>query len=169
MRVLSLAIVATLLIQKSFGQDKIITHANDTINCKVIETQEISIKYKYPNEDVINSISNNVVHKIIFSSGREQIISEKIVINGEKDWEKVQITNLESEIIGLKKIKTFAEKAKGTTWTNQGKLEKKVMTRIKKDAAKAGCHIVLILTENGKSGGFYSSATSSMTAIGYSY
>jgi len=37
---------------------------------------------------VNQSIGNNCVKEIVFSSGRIQEISEKIVIKGEEDWEK---------------------------------------------------------------------------------
>jgi hypothetical protein len=170
MKSLILTISMILLGLLGFGQDMIITHADESISCTVIELSDASTKFKYPNEDVIVSLSNNIIHKIIFSSGREKLVSEKIVINGVEDWKKVQITNSESEVIGLKKVDTFSKRAQGSSWTNQGKLDEKVMIRIKKDAAAAGCHMVLILARDGKSGGGpYSYANSSMTAIGYSY
>jgi len=170
MKLLSWVFLMMLLAQEGFGQDKIITHTDDVIDCKVVETSETGVKFKYPNEDVVASLSNNIVHKIIFSSGREQVISERVVVTGVEDWEKVQVTNSESEVAGLRRVATFAERAQGSSWTNEGKLEQKVLSRIKKDAAAKGCHMLLILTTKGKSGGGpYSYANSSMTAVGYSY
>ncbi|MFT3884854.1 MAG: hypothetical protein QM724_05315 [Flavobacteriales bacterium] len=165
------AIGLMFLAQVSFGQDRIITHANDTIHCKMIEVQEGGVKFKYPNEEALTSISKNVVHKVIFSSGREQVISEKVIVKDENDWEKVQITNLESDVVGLKRVQTFTEKAKSATaMTSQGKVEKRTIEKLKKAAAKAGCHVVLIMTTSGRSGGFGGQvATSSMTGVGYSY
>ena len=44
----------SLTVALAYSQDKIITHKQDTINCKIIETQESNIKYKFPNEDAVN-------------------------------------------------------------------------------------------------------------------
>ena len=162
-------VAKTAAIHTELKQDKIITHKQDTIICHITESQEMIIKYRYPNEESINSITKNSVRKVLFASGRVQSISEKVIVNGENDWEKVQITNLESDIVGLAKVKTFSEKALGFTASTQGRVEQRATEKLKRDAAKAGCHILLILTTTGKSATFFSSATSSITAIGYKY
>ncbi len=56
-----------------------------------------------------------------------QKFSKRIVINGEQDWEKVQITTLESDIKGLVKGEEMMAKASsGWTTTGQGKMQKKL-------------------------------------------
>lgn len=155
-----------------YSQDIIITHNQDTIGCKVIEVQEVSIKFKYPKEEVVTSFSNNTIAKIIFASGREQIISEKVIINGEKDWEKVQVTNNESEIIGLVRIGEIDAKASGGfTFSNVGKMQKKALKQLKEEAADKGAHIVLILLQTTKNGsyGISGSPKASFRGVAYGY
>lgn len=172
MKVSIIATVLLLLGVKSFSQDKIITHNRDTIICKVIETQEVSIKYKYPNEETINSISKNIVYKILFATGREQIISEKVIISGKKDWEKVQVTNNESEVAGLVKLGEINAKANsGWSMTNAGKMQKKALEKLKEEAAEKGAHIILILTQTSQNGsyGLSGGTKASFSGVAYGY
>ena len=154
------------------AQDKIVTHYGETIGCKVTELTDNSIKYKFEGEDITNNISKNLVEEIKFSTGRTQKITDKIVINGESDWKKVQITNLESDIDGLKKKGEYMAKASsGWSTTGEGKMQAQAMEKLKKIAAKNGAHMVLILTTTSKGGGFGFSggAKASVTGIAYGY
>ncbi|WP_221390165.1 hypothetical protein [Dyadobacter sp. NIV53] len=172
MKKLIIAIALVFIGIESYSQDKIITHNQDTINCKVIETQETSVKYKYLNEDAINSISKNTVYKILFASGREQIISEKVIINSENDWSKVQITNNESEVAGLLKLGEIHAKANsGWSMTNAGKMQTKALKKLKQEAAEKGAHLVLILTQTSKNGsyGMSGGTKASFTGVAYGY
>lgn len=162
------------LAQTAFAtaQDKITTHSGETIICKVTEITDKTIKYKFEGEDLTNNISNNLVEDIKFSSGRSQRITEKINITSESDWEKVQITNLESDINGLKKKGEYMAKASsGWSTTGEGKMQAKAMEKLKKMASKNGAHIVLILTTTSKGGSFGLSggAKSSVTGVAYGY
>ena len=161
--------IAIFFIAKMSAQDKIFTHSGDTLMVSIKEIGHNNIKFIYPAEQITNTISKNVISSIEFENGRKQIISDKIIINGKKDWEKVIVTNLESDIEGLTKVGSFKAKAKGTTFTSQGRVESRAMDKLKKESAEKGCHILLILTTTGKSGSPYSSASSSLTAIGYKY
>jgi hypothetical protein len=169
MKRILILIILTILFNSIHAQDKIVKLNGDTITCRVSEITDDNIKYRYEGEDVLNNISKNIVKQIVFNSGRVQEFSKRIIINGVDDWQKVQITNLESDIEGLTKHKILTKKAKGTTFTSQGKVERRVMDKIKKEAAANGCHIVLILTTTGKSGTPYSSASSSISVIAYKY
>ncbi|QKJ63345.1 hypothetical protein [Flavobacterium sp. M31R6] len=167
-------VVLVLLAQSIFvsAQDKILTHTGETIVCKVTELTDGSIKYKFEGEELINNISKNLVNEINFASGRTQKISEKVVINGESDWKKVQITNLESDIDGLKKKGEYMAKASsGWSTTGEGKMQAQAMEKLKKLAAKNGAHIVLILTITSKGGsfGFSGGTKASVTGVAYGY
>lgn len=168
--ILLFAFLANMLIVSA--QDKITTHTGENITCKVTEVAENTIKYKFEGEDMINNISKNLVEEIVFSSGRTQKITDKIIINSESDWEKVQITNLESDTNGLKKKGEYMAKASsGWSTTGEGKMQAKAMEKLKKLAAKNGAHIVLILTTTSKGGSFGISggAKSSVTGVAYGY
>ena len=157
---------------KSYPQDKIFTHRGDTLTCKVTEMGEKFIKYQFVGEDLLNSISNNRVSKVVFGSGRIQEVSEKIIISSVEDWKKVQITNLESDVQGLKRVREIMAKASsGWSFTNQGKMEAEAMDKLKQQAAASGCHIVLILTTTGQGGhsGFSGGAKASVTGVAYKY
>ncbi|WP_367916044.1 hypothetical protein [Leadbetterella sp. DM7] len=159
----------------AFSQDIIRTHKGETIEGKVTEMGDRTIKFKYSGEDMINSLSKNLVSEIKFESGRTQKVSEKIEINGEQDWEKVIITNLESDVAGLTRVGEIMAKAQNN-WsytTNVGKLEKKAMDKLKRDAAKQGCHAILILTTTSKAGNnretLSGAPKASVTGVMYKY
>lgn len=65
----------------------------------------------------------------------------------------------------------MAKASSGWSTTNQGKMEKKAMEKLKKEAAAKGCHIVLLLTTTGKGGhyGISGGAKASVTGVAYKY
>ena len=130
----------------AYSQDVIYPHKGDAITCSVIEMGDKSIRYKYEGEDLVNSISKNLVSQIKFSNGRTQNITEKVIVSSESDWEKVVITNIESDVEGLTRVgELMAKASSGWSTTNQGKMEKKAMDKLRKEAAEKGCHIVLLV------------------------
>lgn len=164
-----LSILGCLIAVSSYSQDKLYTHKGDTLNVYIKEVNENSIKFIYPSEQSTNTLSKNAIEKIQYESGRVEKISEKIVISSKKDWEKVVVTNLESDVQGLTKGEELKAKAKGSTFTSQGSVEARAFDKLKKEAAEKGYHTLLILTTTGKSGSPYSSASSSIRAVGYKY
>lgn len=169
MKKLLLSTLGCLLTVYSYSQDKLYTHKGDTLRVYIKEVNENSIKFTYPNEQSVNTLSKNTTEKIEYESGRIELLSTKIVINNKQDWQKVKITNLESEVQGLTRGSELKAKAKGSTMTSQGKVEARAFDKLKKEAAENGYHTLLILTTTGKSGSPYSSASSSLTAVGYKY
>ncbi len=154
------------------AQDKIFTHKGDSIVCTITEVGDKTIKYKHTGEELVNTISKNIVSQLLFNNGRKQVISEKIVITNKMDWEKVIITKVESDVDGLTRVGEIMAKANsGWSTTNQGKMEMKAMEKLKKEAASKGCHIVLLLTTTGKGGhyGISGGTKASVTGIAYKY
>ncbi|WP_144603825.1 hypothetical protein [Algoriphagus algorifonticola] len=144
MKLISILLGVLFSTTATFAQDKIVKHTGDIISCKVTEILENSIKYKYEGEELITSISFSQVDKILFSSGRIQKISEKIVIIGEEDWEKVSITNIPEEVLGLVKKGEVSGKATGA-WgaaSNAEKVYAKALEKLKREAAKKGAHLI---------------------------
>lgn len=172
MKQILVLLVLTISINTLYGQDKIVKLSGDTIKCRVKEITDDNIKYSYEGEDLLNNISKNVVKEIIFKSGRIQKFSERVVINGEEDWEKVKISTLESDIEGLVRgEEMMAKAASGWSTTGQGKMQKKAMDKLKKQAAAKGYHIVLLITTTGKGGhyGISGGTKASVTGVGYKY
>ena len=163
---------SSILSQPTLDFDNIIMHDGNVIKGTVTEINDGYVKFKYSNEDLINSISKNTINEIIFKSRRTQKITEKILVNSADDWKKVQVTNLESDIKGLKKYGELRAKASsGWTFTNLGKVEAKTMVKIKQQAASKGCHIVLLLTTTGRNGtyGISGGTKASITVVAYKY
>ena len=157
-------------------QDIMYTHKGGEIKCKIIEMGEKTIRYQYEGEDLINTISKNLVSQIKFVSGRVEKVTDKIIVRGEQDWQKVVITNLESDIQGLTRVgESMAKANSGWNTTNQGKMEKAAMDKLKKEAAAKGCHVILILSTTGKAGTYeygnvWSGGTkASVTGVFYKY
>lgn len=172
MRKFLFIIMLTVTIGSLNAQDRIDKLNGDTITCKVSEITDDNIKFKYEGEDLINNISKNIVQEILFNSGRVQEFSKRIVINGEQDWQKVQITTLESDIEGLVRGEEMMAKASsGWSTTGQGKMQKKAMDKMKKQAAAKGYHIVLLITTTSKGGhgGMSGGTKASVTGVGYKY
>ena len=138
---------------------------------KVSEVTELSIKFCYEGEDVMNTIGRAAISEVRFSSGRVQQMSQKIFINSEKDWEKVRIVNDKNEVLGLKSLGQVEKHSTGT-WsfsTTAGHFSEKTMKKIRKEAAARGGCIVLLMSQQSQSGGLFQSGHASMTGEIYTY
>lgn len=167
-----LFLVTFFISSIAFCQDIIKTHKDEVIKGKVIEVSDKEVKFQYEGESMMNTLSKNLVSEIDFESGRNQKISDKVIINDEKDWEKVIITNLESDVNGLTRGEEIMAKASsGWSTTGEGKMQKLAMDKLKKEAAKKGYHVVLILTSTSKGGsyGISGGTKASVTGVGYKY
>ena len=166
MKKLLLTLVMILNIAVLFSQDRIVKLNTEEISCKIIEVNGTYIKYSYPNEDLVNTISKNIVKELILASGRVQQISEEILISGELDWEKVTITNQITDIEGLVRGKELVTKA-SSGFSAQSKTLAKAREKMKKLAARGGYHVVYISTTTGTKAGHGSK--SSISGFGYKY
>ena len=84
--------------------DKIYKHSGEVVEGKVKRVEEYTIVFVYDGEEAENTIGKYAIERIVYgSSGREEEVTEKIVINSEKDWEKVVILEDKAYIAGLKK------------------------------------------------------------------
>ena len=116
------------------------------------------------------------VEKIVFSSGRVQQVSEKIVINGKDDWEKVAITSLESDIKGLVRKGEVKGSKTGSSLSNTAKVQEKAEREMKEEAAEMGAHVIFIKNYQVRDAGgmnaitgFGHNAKASVSGIAYGY
>ncbi len=129
------------------AQDKIIKRNGDTLNVKIVHSTPDMVEFTYPNETATNSEYKNSLIKIIYSSGRIEDCGEVkklAVVNGEKDWEKVEITTNADDVRGLTKL---GEVSGTSLWGGdyaQGLADKGARKNLKKNAAKLGASIVLL-------------------------
>jgi hypothetical protein len=151
-RTILISATTMLLVFSATAQDKIIMRSGDTLKVQITKTTPDFVEFTYPKETLVNTEYKNTIVKIIYSSGREEVCSEKTQlqkINGVDDWEKVVITYTESDVKGLSKVgqitKTSGLGGGGIMSTTLG--YKDALKKIKKEAAKQGACIVWI-TDN---------------------
>lgn len=139
---------------------------------------ETAVQYNYYGENISISTSKTRLEKIITSSGRVIIFentSKKKTVFTAADWEKVEITNVESEVEGLIRIANVSGKAKGlTSFSSLEKLQNRAMTKMRMQAAFLGCDVIFMLNQTNtdrRFGSEYSpgqSASSTLSGTAYS-
>ena len=154
-----------------FAQDEVVFHNGQVAKGKVSEVTDLYIKFKYDGEDVDNTIGRAAIAEVRFSSGRIQQMSQKVMVNSADDWENVRIVTDKNEVMGLKSLGQIEKHSSGT-WSfsiTAGHFSEKTMKKIRKEAAKRGGCIVLMLSQSSQSGGFFQDGHASMTGEIYTY
>lgn len=152
-------LICTLFVAltvSAFAQnDKILFHNGKTVEGKVLKVEEFLVIYKYAGEDAEQTVSKLAVAKITYASGREEEISDKIVINGKDDWEKVQLLLDKSQIVGLKKVGDVQGKTMGffSGYVSAAGADKRSVKKLLEAAAEKNCPFVYMTADkDAKSG-----------------
>jgi hypothetical protein len=127
---------------------------SEKLGVNVTEINESNIKYTYPDEFLSNTIAKVTVLKIHFKSGRIQEFSSNsslVKIKSCLDWKKIQVSKIESEVKGLRKVSLIGAKAKGSVYTSTSKLQDRAFNKIKIITAMLGGNIVYVLNQNTES------------------
>lgn len=128
--------------------DVITKHNGETVKGKVIKLEEYTIVFKYDGEDAENTISKYAVEKIVYGkSGRQEEMTDKIVISGEADWEKVVILEDKAYISGLKKVDEVRGKTGLVNFQTGNTGDKKAEKKLKMEAAKLGSQFILLTSD----------------------
>lgn len=128
--------------------DIITKHNGETVKGKVVKLEEYTIVFKYDGEDAENTISKYAVEKIVYGkSGRQEEMTDKIVINGEADWEKVVILEDKAYISGLKKVDEVRGKTGLVNFQTGNTGDKKAEKKLKMEAAKLGSQFILLTSD----------------------
>lgn len=166
---LSITLFSTVL---SFAQTDTIVINNDKISCVVSEITADAVKFKYPGEDMTNTVYKNTVQKVIFKSGRVQTFIEATSykkVDKVEDYENVTTTSIESETRGLFKLGDVSAKSKGTTTlSNQERVKARAFKKLKIQAAMLGANIILLhnqRSEGNKYGGYFQSGSTTETSL----
>lgn len=143
-------------------------HSGETLEVKIIKVNETTINFKYPGEDAEQTIGKYAVATITYgTSGRKEEISEKIIVSGKDDWEKVLILTDASEVLGLKKGEEIRGKTSGFySFNSAGSADKKATKKIKEEAAEAGAPFILMTADKADGFGVKQSIKKGIT---YSY
>lgn len=152
--------------------DKIFLHSGKVIEGKVVKVDDFEVIFKYDGEDAEQTLGKRAIEKIQYSSGRIEQVSDKIVINGKDDWEKVEILIDKSEIVGLKKVGEV--KGKNFAAYSGARADKKANRKLLEAAAEMGCPFVYMTadTQTSTRGGWGWGAGSSQSlkkGIAYTY
>lgn len=153
--------------------DKIFKHSDEIVEGKVIRLEEYTIVFKYDGEDAENTIGKYAVQKIIYGkTKRQEDVTEKIIINGEDDWEKVVILEDKGYIAGLKKGEEVRGKTGLINYHTGNSGDKKAEMKLKKAAAAIGCPFILMTADKTTVGANSNSLGGSQAikkGIGYKY
>lgn len=156
----------------AFAQTDTLMINNEKIACTVSEVTADAVKFKYPGEDMVNTVYKNTVQKVIFKSGRVQTFIEATSykkVDNIDDFENVTTTSIESETKGLYKLGDVSAKAKGTTTlSNQERVKARAFKKLKIQAAMMGGNIVLLhnqRSEGNRYGGYFQSGSTTETSL----
>jgi hypothetical protein len=141
-------ILFTVLSLNSYAQLDTIYTNNKKIACNVKEITNEAVKFSYSGEEMVNSLYSKLVQKILFKSGRIQIFNETTAykkVTGADDFNKVTITSVENEVIGLVNLEDITSKAQaGTVFANMEKVKEKAIKKLKIKAAMLGANIIYL-------------------------
>lgn len=172
-KIITMRYLSVLIFLFTFGNinaqnDSIFRLNGEILVVTISEIDESHIKYKYPKENHINSISKSQVRKIRFTSGRIESYAPALNISNIKsgeDWESVQISNIPSEVIGMYKIDDVSVKATGGA--SIGKLQSRALNKIKMQTAMIGGNTCYISHQTTLPAGYGSNPGVIITAIAY--
>ena len=116
---------------------------------KEVQVKEIGenlIKYSFPQENAVYSISKHAINKIIFASGREEVFQSPFQqIKGLEDADKVYITYVPQETEGLTSKGELFSKATGVTvFSTMHNVKNRSLDKMKAEAAMSGANVILI-------------------------
>lgn len=154
--------------------DKIHFHDGKTIDANVVKVDDFKVIYKYAGEDAEQTTSKMAIGKIVYKSGREEEVSEKIEVRGKADWEKVEVLMDKSQIVGLKKVDEVQGKTMGffSGYTSAAGSDKRSLRKLLEAAAGMGAQFVYITADKDAKGGMQTGAYGAQgnkKGIAYSY
>ena len=87
-------LVSCLLLLAIAGkaQDMLTMHNGSTIEGKVLSIDGSAITFVYKGEDLSQKISKIAINSVKFASGRKQVITERINIEGKDGFKNVILT-----------------------------------------------------------------------------
>lgn len=146
-----MALLATCTVYSQ--NDKIFKHTGEVIEGKVIKIDEYTVIFKYENEDAEQTLSKYAVEKVIFGkSQRNQNITEKIIIRGVEDWNKVIILEEKTYIAGLQKVEEIKGKTALINFHTGNTGDRKAEQKLKMAAAELGCAFLLLTVDKNTVG-----------------
>jgi hypothetical protein len=128
-----------------------------------------SVTFRYPGENLSQSVSKLLIEKIEFSSGREDIFEKKVwPVKSYEGYDKVYVTFDASEIAGLITVDNVHAKARGFTGLSGiNNVTRRAMQKLKTEAAFKGANVVYIADTYQRGLGIVSNAMASFSGTAY--
>ncbi|CAG5003859.1 hypothetical protein DYBT9275_03244 [Dyadobacter sp. CECT 9275] len=144
-KILGALILLFLCAVQVWAQDIIVKHNGEKLKVKVNYLTESGVAYSEPGVEGIRTVGKPEVERIIYQAGMVEMVSAKVDVRGEGDWEKVVVTFNPLDVTGLKKRGEVASSL-GSNSDFHGRKggSRKEMDRVKRNAASLGGHIVYI-------------------------
>jgi len=140
--ILLLALVFGLNFAKA--QDAVLLHNGTTLEGKVSNVDGAAITFTYKGEDVSTKISKIAINTITYASGRKQVITEKITLEGKDAFKNVILTRNPEEVEGLTRIGEVKGKTAFFSYRSGANADKKSEERLKEDCFNIGGVVVLV-------------------------
>ncbi|GAA0878218.1 hypothetical protein GCM10009119_11860 [Algoriphagus jejuensis] len=147
-KLFSVFLVTLAFSTASFAQSK-----NDVLYLldgpKEVQVKEVgfnTIKYSYPNENTLYSVSKHQVTKIEYASGRAETFESPFKpVNGLDDAQDVYITYNPEDIAGLHPKGELFSKATGvTTLSSINNVKNRALEKLRAEAAMLGANVVFV-------------------------
>jgi sRNA-binding regulator protein Hfq len=155
--------------------DAIYLHNGTVIKGKVVKVAEHTVSYVYENEEAEQTCGKYAVSKIVYGkSGREQNVTDKIVVRGKNDWDNVIVIENLEEVAGLKRQGEVKGKTAFINYRTAGGSDRKSLEYLKKEAAEMKCPFILLTSDKdidrkGIDGGSFGQIQSIKKGIAYGY
>ena len=88
------------------------------------------------------------VDHVTFSNGVDQKISDKVIVSGKKDADKVQIIEDKDQAEGLKKGAAIEGQTSAFNWRSADASGKKALQKLKEQAAEANAPFVFMTVDH---------------------
>lgn len=171
---LYIAAVSTLVVctQSVYSQnipDSLFLNKTDVRTGNIKEIGTFEVKYQAVGEDFVRSLPLNLIQKIRFKNGKTDLISpylnNPLPASG-LDWEKVKLTTIGNEILGLQKLDLVNGKAKGTTsLSDAAQVKSRAYNKLLMVTAMVGGDAVLLYSQTTSSSDFLRTGASAETYL----
>jgi sRNA-binding regulator protein Hfq len=173
---LTLTLFFSLAVSAQNQNDKIYLHNGKNIEGNVVRVAEFTIVFRYANEDAEQTIGKYAVQKIVYGkSGREEQVTDKVVVNSKDDWENVVVLEDKSQVAGLTKVDEIKGKTAFINYRTAAGSDKKAEQKLKEEAASKGCQFILMTSDKdlnlagAGSGNSFGNTQSVKKGVAYKY
>lgn len=138
-----LVVICCITTRFVSAQDLIVKHDGEKLNVKVNYVTESTIVFTNPGDSHSAKFGKAEVEKIVYKSGRIEMISDKVEVHGKKDWEKIIVTSNPLSVVGLiKKGEIHLKSAHRINGILN--IESRDVEKMKKQAAEMGAHVIVL-------------------------